>query len=390
MKTSQKVKLGDMCSIRTGKLDSNAAVEGGKYPFFTCAQETYSIDKYAFDTEAVLLGGNNANGIFPLKYYQGKFNAYQRTYIIESNDRSKLSNKFIYFSLRPVLEYLKSASIGAATQYLTKPVLDNLKISLPDIDTQRNIIDIIYAYDELIYANCARIQLLEESARLLFREWFVYLKFPHSTSSGQANHEKVKIVDGIPEGWERAKVKDFGMIVTGKTPSTKVVNNFNGDIPFIKTPDMHRSLIIINSEESLSESGADSQKNKYLPPWSVLVSCIGTVGVVALNLFKSQTNQQINSIIPKKNIYRYYCFFFLSRLKPILEAIGGGATMANVNKYKFENLDVIIPPDTLLERFDKLVDLIFKQIAFLVQQNEKLTYARDLLLPRLMSGAIEV
>ena len=180
------------------------------------------------------------------------------------------------------------------------------------------------------------------------------------------------------------------MIVTGKTPSTRVANNFGGDIPFIKTPDMHQSSVIINAEESLSETGASSQKNKLLPSWSILVSCIGTVGVVAMNLFKSQTNQQINSVIPKKEIYRYYCFLFLSRLKPILEAIGGGATMANVNKCKFENLDVIIPPDTLLESFDKLVGPTFNQIAFLLQQNQKLAQARDLLLPRLMSGAIEV
>ena len=382
MRISQKAKLGDICTIKTGKLDSNAAVEGGKYPFFTCAQETFSIDKFAFDTEAVLLGGNNANGIFPLKYYQGKFNAYQRTYIIESKNRNKVLNKFVYFSLRPVLNYFKSASIGAATQYLTKPVLDNLKINLPGIDTQRSIIDIVYVYNDLIDTNRRRIQLLEEAARLLFREWFVYFRFP--------GNGKVKIVDGVPEGWKRGKVKDLGGIVTGKTPSKKNASNFNGAIPFIKTPDMHQSSIIINTEESLSEMGANSQKNKYLPPWSILVSCIGTVGVMAMNLLKAQTNQQINSVIPKKEIYRYYSFFCLSQLKPLLEAIGGGSTMANVNKNKFENLDVIIPPDIILENFDQLVDPVFKQITFLLQQNQKLAQARDLLLPRLMSGAIEV
>ena len=88
---AQKLKLSEVASLRTGKLDSNAAVANGEYPFFTCAQETYRIDNYAFDTEAVLLGGNNAEGIFPLKYYNGKFNAYQRTYVIESRDKSILS-----------------------------------------------------------------------------------------------------------------------------------------------------------------------------------------------------------------------------------------------------------------------------------------------------------
>jgi len=182
----------------------------------------------------------------------------------------------------------------------------------------------------------------------------------------------------------------LGNVITGKTPSKRKSRFFNGDIPFVKTPDMHKSFIIIKTEESLSEVSANSQNKKYLPPWSVLVSCIGTVGVVAMNLFRSQTNQQINSVIPKKEIYRYYSFFCLSRMRLLLQAIGGGSTMSNVNKNKFENLNVIIPTDTILENFDQLVDPVFKQVALLLQQNQKLAQARDLLLPRLMNGTINV
>jgi type I restriction enzyme, S subunit len=87
----QKQRLADISTMKTGKLNSNAAVVGGMYPFFTCAQETYWIDKPAFNTEAVILGGNNANGIFPLKYYKGEFNAYQRTYIFETKDADRLN-----------------------------------------------------------------------------------------------------------------------------------------------------------------------------------------------------------------------------------------------------------------------------------------------------------
>lgn len=306
----------------------------------------------------------------------------------------KSDPRYIKYLFDAVLQKsFKRFTQGSAQDNLSQEKLLSLKLPVAeDIQDQILIASILSAYDENIDINRRRIQLLEESARLLFREWFVYFKFPLPAvaSAKEGNHEKVKIVDGIPDGWERAKVKDFGMIITGKTPSTKVDSNFNGDIPFIKTPDMHQSSVIIKSEESLSEIGASSQRNKYLPPWSILVSCIGTVGVVAMNLFKSQTNQQINSIIPKKNIYRFYCYFFLLRLKPVLEAIGGGATMANVNKNKFENLDVIIPPDSLLHDFDKLVDSTFGQLALLLQQNQKLAQARDLLLPRLMNGAIEL
>jgi len=298
--------------------------------------------------------------------------------------------KFVYYKMQTLT--LDRFNGGASVPTLNRNTLDNLIVQVPDILMQEKIADILSSYDDLIDTNRRRIQLLEKSARLLFREWFVYFRFPclRQGYGGQAGREKVKIVEGVPVGWKRGKVKDLGVIVTGKTPSKKKVSSFNGAIPFIKTPDMHQSSIIINTEESLSEIGADSQRNKYLPPWSILVSCIGTVGVVAMNFLRAQTNQQINSVIPNKEIYRYYSFFCLSRLKPLLEAIGGGSTMANVNKNKFENLEVLIPSQDILNEFHKAVDPIFKQVAIVFQQNQKLTQARDLLLPRLMSGAIEV
>ena len=142
--------LKEICTLKTGKLDSNAAVAGGQFPFFTCAQETFRIDKAAFDTEAVLLGGNNAAGIYPLKYFNGEFNAYQRTYVIEAMDRNVLSIRFLYYSLQQSLVNFQSMSIGAATQYLTKSLLNNFKIVLPSIGVQNSIGDILATYDDLI------------------------------------------------------------------------------------------------------------------------------------------------------------------------------------------------------------------------------------------------
>ena len=320
-------------------------------------------------------------------------------------DQKKSDARYIKYLFDAVLQKrFKKFTQGATQDNLSQKKLLSLKLLVAeDVNDQKVIADKIAIYDDLIGTNRRRIQLLEESARLLFREWFVYYRFPRLRQGcgGQAGHEKacpvrksnsngVKIVDGVPEGWNIGKIKDLGKIVTGKTPSKKDDRNYNGAVPFIKTPDMHQSTIILKTEESLSETGASSQNNKYLPPWSILISCIGTVGVVAMNLFKSQTNQQINSVIPKNDIYRYYSFFCLSRLKPLLEAIGGGSTMANINKNKFENIKIIIPSENMLTEFHRAIDSVFNQIALLSDQNEKLGQARDLLLPRLMSGAIEV
>ena len=131
MKSWTNAKSKDIVSYKTGKLDSNAAEEGGKYPFFTCAQKTYSINNAAFDTECVLLAGNNAAGIFPLKYYKGKFNAYQRTYIIEPLDKKILNIKYFYFALRPFLKHFEQSSTGVTTKFLTLGILNNLNIPGP-------------------------------------------------------------------------------------------------------------------------------------------------------------------------------------------------------------------------------------------------------------------
>jgi type I restriction enzyme S subunit len=309
----------------------------------------------------------------------------QRLGLVKILSEDQIDKTFLYYLLNTnsYRGQVRGSASGATVKHTSPRRIKKCKVRIPiSIIDQQNISQILFAYDNLINTNHRRIQLLEESAWLLFREWFMYFRFP--------GHEKVKVVDGVPEGWKKGKVKDLGAVVTGKTPSKKKVSNFNGAVPFIKTPDMHQSSIIIKTEESLSEIGADSQRNKYLPPCSILVSCIGTVGVVAMNLLRAQTNQQINSVIPKKEVYRYYSYFCLSRLKLLLEAIGGGSTMGNVNKNKFQNIKITIPQEDVLTKFHQVVSPIFNQIALLLDQNQKLAQARDLLLPRLMSGAIEV
>jgi type I restriction enzyme S subunit len=257
-----------------------------------------------------------------------------------------------------------------------------LRISIPGVDVQKKIAAILSTYDSLLENNRRRIQLLEQSARLLYREWFVNLRFP--------GHEHVRIIDGVPEGWEKETITSLGQVITGKTPSTKEEDNYGSDIPFIKTPDMHGMPVVIETEQSLSEKGANTQVNKFIPKGSIMVSCIGTVGVVSLNGCKAQTNQQINTVIPRKDCLRYYSYFALSDLKPKLEALGGGATMPNINKTKFESLQVVVPSDSVLNIFDDFCQQAFKQIKNVLEQNQKLKEARDLLLPRLMNGEITV
>ena len=164
-----KRKLGELVTFKTGKLDSNAAIPNGNYPFFTCSQETLRTNTFSFDDECVLLAGNNANGIFPLKHYKGRFDAYQRTYVVRPRDTDMLITRFLYYALRLKLDEFRSFSTGAATKFLTLTILNETEIQAPSLPVQRRIAGILSAYDDLIENSQRRIRILEEMARRLYR-----------------------------------------------------------------------------------------------------------------------------------------------------------------------------------------------------------------------------
>jgi len=155
------VRLEEYCNFTTGKLNSNQALPYGKYPFFTCSQETYRIDSFSFDCEAVLLAGNNARGIYSVKYYSGKFDAYQRTYVITIRDTVSLSYTYLKNSLETKLEDLRIGSIGTSTKFLTLKILSSLQIPKPPIQKQQEIASTLSAVDQEIEAEQNRKSALQ-------------------------------------------------------------------------------------------------------------------------------------------------------------------------------------------------------------------------------------
>lgn len=379
----EKSNLKQITVIRTGKLDSNAAVPNGMYPFFTCDPTTLRINTWAYDTEAVLLAGNNASGNYTAKYYKGQFNAYQRTYIIESADKEKLDVRYLAYAMNKELKLLKTMSAGSTTKFLKIGMLRGLEISLPDISIQRKIASILGNHDDLIENNKNQIHLLEEVAQRLYKEWFVDLHFPR--------YEYVKVVDGVPEGWTYKRVEEFGEVITGKTPSTAKTEYYGGSIPFVTIPDMHGTVFPLVTEKALTKVGADTQKSKYLPANTVIVSCIATVGLVNIAIEPCQTNQQINSVILHDDNILYFFYESMKRIKALLDGVGSnGATMTNVNKTKFSNIKVLYPTEDLVMKYNEFCKPIFDKILMLSKGILVSKQARDRLLPKLMSGEIEV
>ena len=378
-------KLGKIAIIKTGKLDSNAAVIGGRYPFFTCDPNTLSIDVWAYDTEAVLLAGNNASGNYTAKYYKGKFNAYQRTYIIESANEEELNIRYLCYALNQQLRLLKTMSSGSTTKFLTVRMLDNLDIPLPSINIQTEIVNILSAYDDLIENNQKQIKLLEEAAQRIYKEWFVDLRFP--------GYENTKIVDGVPEEWRVASIADICDTVGGGTPSTKIQSYYEkGDILWVTPTDITRnfSLALLDTEKKITPEGLKNSSAKILPAETILMTSRASVGFFGMCKYEVCTNQGFISCIPKReNLQMYLLFNLKSRIEEIRQK-AGGSTYLEISKTVFRELKIILPKDEVLAEYQKNVHDIFDEIYCRTEMIKSLVDMRNRLLPKLMSGKVEV
>lgn len=364
----EKSNLKQLTVIRTGKLDSNAAVSNGMYPFFTCDPTTLRINTWAYDTEAVLLAGNNASGNYTAKYYKGQFNAYQRTYIIESADKEKLDVRYLAYAMNKELKLLKTMSAGSTTKFLKIGMLHSLEISLPDISIQRKIASILGNYDNLIENNQKQIKLLEEAAQRLYKEWFVDLHFP--------GYEDAKLVNGVPEGWEITPINMVAKIKAGgdkpKNFSEKMTNE--NKIPVFANGITEKGLMGFTDKAVISNP-------------SVTISARGTVGVVFLRIEPYVPIVRLISVTPiKDKMDVFYLYLYL--VNQNFRSTGAAQQQITVPLLKSKN--IICPSDNLRESFNGVITPIFNKIEILENHVNKLTEVRDCLLPKLISGEIEV
>ena len=173
----QLIKVGELCSIRTGKLDANKGCEDGQYPFFTCSQRPLKIDTFSYDCECVLIAGN---GDLNVKYYSGKFDAYQRTYILESIDKNHLSTKYLYYFFSKYINILRNNSIGGVIKYIKLGDLQDAVIPLPNLKYQNKIVNILDQAQELIDKRKAQIDALDELIQSVFYDMFGDLRINSS------------------------------------------------------------------------------------------------------------------------------------------------------------------------------------------------------------------
>jgi len=363
MTKRKEYKLGDVLAVRYGK--DHKPLGNGQYPVYGSGGIMRYADRYLFDKESILIPRKGSlNNIF---YQEGPFWTVDTMFWTEI-DKAKVEPKFLFYQL--TLVDLENLNVGSAVPSLTVPVINDIDITLPPLDEQERIAGVLSSLDGKIDLLNRENATLEAFAETLFRHYFIENPNPK---------------------WKEMPVSYYGKVICGKTPSKKNAEYYGGVVPFIKIPDMHGKTFVFNSEDALTEKGQASQKEKTLPKGSIMVSCIATVGLVSMNAIEAQTNQQINSVVPNNEQYRYYlyCWFKLMYDELNTMASGGTATL-NLNTGDFSRIGIPLPDDDAIIRFHLQVKPLFEKIKSNQQQMQTLTTQRDTILPRLMSGEVKV
>lgn len=357
--------------------------------------------------------------------------------VIEANQDLILPEYlFLILTSSDVTEYFKviaEARSGTFPQ-ITFDAISHYEINTPNKVIQKEIVDYIFSLDQKIQLNTQTNQTLEAIAQAIFKSWFVDFDPVRAKAQAildgktrdEANLSAMSVISGkaiedlsqteyqelweiadafpselvenaefgeVPKGWEIVPLSTFGEIICGKTPTKSKAEYYGNDIPFIKIPDMHGKVFITQTIDNLSLIGADSQTKKYIPKGSICVSCIATVGLVSLASRKSQTNQQINSIIPNDLNFSEYLYLYLSQLemnKYMKNLASGGSATLNMNTSTFSSIEILKPNNEILHLFHKKSLDIFEKILKNEESNQILAQTRDLLLPKLLSGEIKL
>lgn len=311
----------------------------------------------------------------------------QRLGLVKILDEQSIDKDYLYYLLnsRYYRGQIRGSASGATVRHTSPGRIKKCKVKIPvDKNIQQKIGKILLSYDDLIDINRRRIQLLEEATRLLFREWFVHFRFP--------GHEKVKIVDGVPVGWERKKLNRFVSFFGGHA-FKRVSYKQEGKYGIVTIKNVQQNNFIHKCTDYLDYAPNSMRKHCFLINGDILISLTGNVGRVCLVYGENYLlNQRVAKIEVKNKIPKSFIYWMFdnSLMQKRVENLSYGAAQQNLSPIKLGEQKVILPPDLLLESFDEIISLINIEIIQLLTQNKKLAQARDLLLPRLMSGEIEV
>lgn len=300
---------------------------------------------------------------------------FQKSVAIVKPDKAKIFPKYLYYQLQNCVDDFINRSNGAAQKNLLLSTMRAFKMNIhEDEDLQMHIAAILSAYDDLIENNQKQIKLLEEAAQRLYKEWFVDLRFP--------GHETTPIVDGLPDGWEIQTLSQIADVVMGQSPKSEFYNQDRQGLPFHQGVGSYGTRFVIDTTYSTSFT-------RIAEAGSILFSVRAPVGRLNITKNKIVIGRGLAAINHRSGM-QSYLFYLLKERFFKDNIIGNGAIFASISKDELLGQKFIVPVDDLVKRFNTVVSDIDGKIAGLENQIMLLTEARDRLLPKLMSGEIEV
>jgi type I restriction enzyme S subunit len=294
---------------------------------------------------------------------------------------------FLYYSLSTRREELKALGyVGVRTPILNKSSFEKITIQIPPIETQQRIAAILSAYDDLIENNTRRIQILEEMARRIYEEWFVRFRFP--------GHENVRMIESelglIPDGWQIVSFTEIADVLSGGTPKTTEPAYWDGDISFFAPKDISPSFFVVETEKKITELGLRRCNSRLYDEKTIFITARGTVGKVTLPASPMAMNQSCYALKGKNGINHLFLFMATIDLAAHLKKKASGATFDAIVVDTFRSQRTIKPLSVLIDKYSITVKPMFSEMLNLLKRNQVLRTTRDLLLPKLISGEIDV
>lgn len=343
------IPVTECFNIGTGKLNSNAAVDGGEYPFFTCSKEASSIDKYAFDQEALLLAGNNAQGQYDVKYYNGKFNAYQRTYVLSLKSDSH-SYSYFKYALQAQLELLKASSKGTNTKYITMEILGRVLLPVPCPSEQKRIAAILDKADAIRQKRKQAIELADEFLRSVFLDMF---------GDPVTN----------PKGWEQVPISTLShKILNGTTPKGGSNVYVEKGIAFLRSQNVWKKRIDLDDIVYLDDETHAKMSKSSLKHKDILITKTGRINTENSSLgraaiyYGKDDEANINGHVylvrlKPDNVHEFIEFILTTKeyRDHIRSVCVGGIDKRQLNKNHIEEFPIICPPSNQQQRFVKVL-----------------------------------
>ena len=331
------IKLGEICNIKTGKLDANASSTNGEYPFFTCSKEPLKIDSYSYDCECILVAGN---GDLNVKYYDGKFDAYQRTYIIEVNNKNSYRTKYIYLLIESKIDELRNKSIGGVIKYIKLRDLTDINVPVISIDLQDKIIGNSFKLINAIKIKTNQILKMDKLIKSQFVEMFKDCK--------------------------KIKLHDIADITMGQSPSSSSYNDLGEGLPFFQGKADYGDKYTLVKHWT-------SQPTKLAYKNDVLMSVRAPVGPVNISSCDCCIGRGLCAINSKKGITNNeFIYNALNTIQADIASKGTGSTFKAIIKEDVCNIELPSAPIELQNKFATIVKQIDKQKFEFEKQLEKL------------------